>query len=76
MSKELYPIKFYPILKERIWGGEKLKSLINKQCNLETIGESWELSDLEGDISVVANGALKGKTLRELLVEYKSAMVY
>ena len=75
MPKKLYPIKFYPILKERIWGGEKLKSLINKQCNLETIGESWELSDLEGDISVVANGALKGKTLRELLVEYKSAMV-
>ena len=75
MSKELYPIKFYPILKERIWGGEKLKSLLNKQSNLKTIGESWELSDLEGDISVVANGALKGKTLRELLVEYKSAMV-
>lgn len=75
MSKKLYPLKFYPILKERIWGGEKLKSLLNKKSNLENIGESWELSDVEGDTSIVSNGSLTGESLKELLVKYKSDLV-
>lgn len=67
MKNNLYPLKFKPILKERIWGGEKLKTLLNKNSTLKNIGESWELSDVEGDTSIVANGNLKGQSLQELL---------
>lgn len=75
MTEKLYPIKFHPILKERIWGGTKLKTLFNKQSHLENIGESWELSAVDGNVSIVSNGVLKGKSLKELLVGYKSALV-
>ncbi|MBE0424131.1 MAG: class I mannose-6-phosphate isomerase [Lutibacter sp.] len=70
-----YPIKFDPILKEKIWGGTKLLTKLNKKSTLKNIGESWELSDVEGDISIVSNGKLKGKTLRELLETYKGKLV-
>ncbi len=55
----LYPIKFIPILKDKIWGGQKLNTILNKQSNLPNIGESWEISDVDGDTSVVSNGVLK-----------------
>ncbi len=68
-------IKFDPILKEKIWGGEKLVTLLNKQSDQKDIGESWEISDVEGDTSVVANGPLKGQNLKTLLNTYKSELV-
>jgi len=71
----LYPIKFEPILKEKIWGGQKLKELLNKESDLPNIGESWEISGVEKDISIVSNGALKGKTLNELLDVYKADLI-
>lgn len=71
----LYPLKFHPILKERIWGGEKLKNLFNKDTQLEKVGESWELSNVEGNISVASNGELKGKTLKEILAIHKADLV-
>ncbi len=70
-----YPIKFTSILKEKIWGGSKLMNALNKKSNLNNIGESWELSDVEGNISIVANGNLKGKSLRELLISFSSELV-
>ncbi|OGS69492.1 MAG: mannose-6-phosphate isomerase [Flavobacteria bacterium RIFCSPLOWO2_12_FULL_35_11] len=70
-----YPIKFFPILKEKIWGGTKLVTRLNKKSALKNIGESWELSDVDHNISVVSNGKLKGKTLRELLESYKGELV-
>jgi len=73
--KKLYPLKFQPILKEKIWGGNKLKSVLNKQTSQNNIGESWEISDVEGDTSVVVNGALKGQSLKELLVTFKSDFI-
>lgn len=66
-----YPIKFQPILKEKIWGGSKLKDHLNKPTSRDNIGESWEISGVEGDISVVANGSLKNKTLNELIEKYE-----
>lgn len=69
---EAYPIKFSPILKEKIWGGEKLSSILNKKSDSKNIGESWEISGVEGNISVVANGLYKGKTLNDLISKYKS----
>ncbi|QGK73269.1 type I phosphomannose isomerase catalytic subunit [Flavobacterium sp. SLB02] len=67
MSTKVYPLQFEPILKDRIWGGEKLKTVLNKPIVSEITGESWELSTVEGDVSVVANGLLKGKSLTELI---------
>ena len=75
MSKTLYPIKFQPILKDKIWGGQKLHHILNKQSDLPNIGESWEISDVEGDTSVVINGHLQGQSLKELLHTYRDALV-
>ncbi|MBF4517543.1 class I mannose-6-phosphate isomerase [Flavobacterium sp. ANB] len=69
MKPKMYPLQFEPILKDRIWGGEKLKTILNKPITSKITGESWELSTVEGDVSVVANGVLKGKSLMELIDE-------
>ncbi|WP_369047543.1 type I phosphomannose isomerase catalytic subunit [Tenacibaculum sp. UWU-22] len=68
-------LKFTPILKEKIWGGEKLSKLLHKNTNQPNIGESWEISDVEGDTSIVANGDLKGYNLKELLEKYQEKLV-
>ena len=72
---KLYPIKFEPILKEKIWGGEKLMQTFKKKSDKRNIGESWEVSDVNGAISVVASGALKGQSLKDLIKEYKGDFV-
>ncbi|HZJ19124.1 MAG TPA: type I phosphomannose isomerase catalytic subunit [Pricia sp.] len=63
----MYPLKFHPILKERLWGGTKLKEVLNKPIVSDITGESWELSGVEGDISVVSNGELSGTSLQQLI---------
>ncbi|MBQ4822855.1 type I phosphomannose isomerase catalytic subunit [Aquimarina sp. MMG016] len=76
MSREsLYILKFAPILKEKIWGGSKLTDLLHKDSESSLVGESWEISDVDGDCSVVSIGHLQGKTLRELLLQYKEDLV-
>jgi mannose-6-phosphate isomerase len=75
MSSKIYPLQFNAILKERIWGGEKLKTILNKPITSNITGESWELSTVEGDVSVVANGEYKGKSLTELIEEYPSEIL-
>lgn len=75
MKNFLYPLKFEPILKDKIWGGQKLKSILNKNSNLPNIGESWEISDVEGDTSVVINGSLEGQSLKQLLSTYKEDLI-
>lgn len=70
-----YPIKFRPILKDKIWGGEKLKSVLNKESSLNNIGESWELSSVDGDISEVSNGKLEGSLLTDLIEKHKGNLV-
>jgi mannose-6-phosphate isomerase len=69
MSIKFYPLQFEPILKERIWGGEKLKTVLNKPIVSKITGESWELSTVEGDVSIIANGEFKGKSLTSLIDE-------
>lgn len=75
MTNALYPLKFTPILKDKIWGGQKLKTILNKESSLPNIGESWEISDVDGDTSIVCNGELKGQSLKELLNAYKSDLI-
>jgi len=70
-----YPLILRPIYKERIWGGQKLKSFFGKDIpDGKKIGESWELSDLPEDKSVVANGELAGSSLDELIKQFPEEM--
>ncbi len=71
----LYPLKFEPILKDKIWGGTKLNKILDKPTNSPNCGESWEISGVPGDISVVSEGLLKGKSLVELIKIYKGGLV-
>lgn len=71
----LYPLKFTPILKDKIWGGNKLIKSLGKPTSSGSVGESWELSDVEGNTSIVANGVLKGTSLKTLLQNHKADLV-
>lgn len=71
----IYPLKFEPILKERLWGGTKLKTVLNKPITSDITGESWELSTVKGDISVIANGEFKGIALQELIEKQSEALL-
>ncbi|QAA81187.1 mannose-6-phosphate isomerase [Aequorivita sp. H23M31] len=71
---QLYPLKFKPILKEKVWGGKKLNNLLNKKAT-GNIGESWEISGVENNVSIVANGPWEGKSLDGLLSEFKEKLV-
>jgi mannose-6-phosphate isomerase len=72
---KLYPLKFEPILKDKIWGGKKLKTLFGKAAKTDKLGESWELSGFEGDESVVTNGFLAENNLTELIEIYMGDLV-
>ena len=67
MKFDIYPLQFDPILKERIWGGEKLNSILNKPTTSKSTGESWEISTVEGEVSIISNGSLKGISLNKLI---------
>lgn len=71
----MYPLKFKPIFKTVVWGGEKIAPFKGVTTDQHNIGESWELSGVSGNESVVANGPLEGKTIAELVREYKGALV-
>lgn len=71
----IYPLKFKPILKERLWGGTKLKEDFGKLSTSEITGESWELSTVHGDISVIANGDLSGNSLQESIEKYPNELL-
>lgn len=72
----LYPLKFTPFFFDKIWGGNRLKTLLNKDFgSLPNCGESWELSGVEGYDSVVSNGFLEGNSLSELIEIYMGDLV-
>lgn len=72
----LYPIKFKTIFLYKIWGGNRLKTLLNKEYgDLPNCGESWEISGVEGNVSVVENGFLAGNNLTELIEIYMGDLV-
>ncbi|HUW92180.1 MAG TPA: type I phosphomannose isomerase catalytic subunit [Bacteroidales bacterium] len=71
----LYPIKFRPFLRETVWGGSALHERFGKESKPgKTIGESWEITGMTGESSVVANGFLKGNTLEEIIEIYMGDM--
>jgi mannose-6-phosphate isomerase len=75
MTPELYPLQFNPILKERIWGGTKLKTELGKPITSNITGESWELSTVKDDVSIVAAGAFAGESLNELVEKYPNEIL-
>lgn len=73
--KNYYPLKFLPILKERIWGGNKLASVLNKETDSDSIGESWEISDVEDDSSIIINGHFRGTSLKALQAQLGADLI-
>lgn len=71
----MYPLKFEPILKETIWGGNKIIPFKHLNSELKNVGESWEISGVENDESVVANGSDKGLTLDQMVRKYREELV-
>ena len=75
INSNLYPLKFKPILKSVIWGGSNLSKFKNIEPIQEGIGESWEISGVQGDISIIENGHLAGTSLQTLLSESREQLV-
>ena len=74
--EQLYPLTFVPVYKEKIWGGDKIRTVLGKDYpGLANCGETWEVSGIEGEESVVAEGALAGRNLREIVAAYGAALV-
>ena len=71
----LYPLKFIPQYKDKIWGGKKLREFLGKAGASDTVGESWEISGYNDSISVVENGFLAGNDLQELIEVYMGDLV-
>lgn len=71
----LYPFVFKPILKKVIWGGSDICAFKSISPVQEGIGESWEISHVEGNYSIVANGEMAGKSLDELIRTYGKTLV-
>ncbi len=66
-----YPIRFTPIIKARIWGGTKLHDLFEKELgDIINAGESWEISNVDGDVSTISNGFLAGVSFVDALMKY------
>lgn len=71
-----YPLKFRTIFKDKLWGGEKIKTILGKDFSpLPNCGETWEISGVEGNISEVAEGPLAGKNLKALIQQYRADLV-
>lgn len=71
----LYPFKFKPIYKTKVWGGDKIRKIKNDKNVPEKCGESWEVSGLEGDESIISNGFLKDNSLNEIIEIYMEEVV-
>ena len=71
----LYPFIFEPIIKEKLWGGKNLNKILNKPRMSDHDGESWELSCVPNNVSVLRNGPLAGKTLTELIEQFRGDLV-
>lgn len=72
---KFYPLQFQPILKDRIWGGTKLRDYLNKPIFSSITGESWEISTVENDVSIVTNGTFEGKSLNEIIALYPNELL-
>ncbi|MHC1777850.1 MAG: type I phosphomannose isomerase catalytic subunit [Lentimicrobium sp.] len=76
MENQLYPLKFRPVLKDKIWGGSKIKSVLGIDFEpLPNCGEAWVMSGVEGNQTAIVNGFLAGNDLNELVEIYMGDLV-
>ena len=71
----LYPLKFKPVIKEKIWGGDLLNQYLDKSSQGNDIGEIWTISGYEDNETIVANGYLADNSLNELVEVYMGELV-
>lgn len=75
----MYPLKFKPILKEHVWGGQRLLEIkrgqVGRLSASKSYGESWDISTLYGNVSKITNGFLKGNSLQEAIEVYMGELV-
>ena len=71
----MQPIKFQPLLKQTLWGGDKIVTFKHLDSQLENVGESWEISGVKDNETIVKEGPLKGKSLNEVVAELKDRLV-
>lgn len=67
--------KFKPLLKQTLWGGDRIIPFKQLDARLDNVGESWEISGVPGNETVVADGPMAGKTLNELVSEQRELLV-
>ncbi|MBP2652775.1 MAG: Mannose-6-phosphate isomerase [Firmicutes bacterium] len=72
---DIYPLKFVPVYKDKVWGGNALKTMFGRKLPTERIGEAWELASHARGMSIVRNGVLAGRTLQELVGLYKKRLL-
>lgn len=73
---ELYPLKFKTIFKDKLWGGQKIKTVLGKDFgDLPNCGETWEISGVPGNVSVVAEGNLVGQDLNQVIASYGTQLL-
>lgn len=75
LDTTLYPMKFLPLFKNKVWGGNKIKSLGFDYAPLPNCGELWVLSSVEGNESVIANGFLANNTINEAIEIYMGELL-
>ena len=71
----MYPLRFEPIFRRYIWGGQRLATVLNKPIGSESCAESWEIVDHNEDQSIVTAGPLRGKSLGDLIREHGSELL-
>ena len=71
----MQPIKFEPLLKQTLWGGDKIVPFKHLDSQLENVGESWEISGVKDNETIVKEGPLKGKSLNEAVAKLKEKLV-
>ena len=71
----MQPIKFQTLLKQTLWGGDKIVTFKHLDSQLENVGESWEISGVKDNETIVKEGPLKGKSLNEVVAELKDKLV-
>ena len=71
----MYPIKFDPVFKNKIWGGRNLKRLFNKNISEGPVGESWEIASHDNGQSIIKNGTYRGMTIQELIA-YQGQLIF
>ncbi|MEO0897534.1 MAG: type I phosphomannose isomerase catalytic subunit [Bacteroidota bacterium] len=75
-STQLYPLRFHAYFKEKLWGGTKIREVLGKDYgDLRNCGETWEISGVDGHISIVKEGPLAGQKLTDLMSEYKGELL-